>query len=110
MALGMTPQLPLEALMARRGAFGGVSAAAVSALEHWWLTGRGEGGTVKAIRAPGDAADEAEAGLLRLIEIFDDPATPYHSQPVASAAPRYSDYAHLARVNEWATAGEEDEA
>jgi ATP-dependent helicase/nuclease subunit B len=42
-----------------------------------------------------------------LIDRFDDPATPYLSQPVPSKRPRFSDYAHLARVLEWAGEGSE---
>ena len=34
---------------------------------------------------------------------FDDPATPYLSCPRPEAAPRFSDYGHLARVKEWAS-------
>jgi ATP-dependent helicase/nuclease subunit B len=106
--LGIAAQLPLEALMAERGAFGGVGRSPVTALEHWWLNGRGEGGTIRPVADPDVATAEAEAGLLRLIDTFDDPATPYHSQPVAGTAPRYSAYAHLARVSAWATAMEDD--
>jgi ATP-dependent helicase/nuclease subunit B len=54
--------------------------------------------------APDDPAQlvaEAEAGLRRLIAIYDDAATPYASRPNPDAAPRYSDYDHLARVKEW---------
>jgi ATP-dependent helicase/nuclease subunit B len=109
-AAGLAAQLPLEALMAQHGAFEGLGAAVVGALEYWWLTGRDEGGAIRGLRdGPADAAVEAEAGLRRLIETFDDPATPYHSQPVAAAAPAFSDYAHLARVKEWSTAGADDE-
>ncbi|MBX6322292.1 MAG: double-strand break repair protein AddB, partial [Rhodospirillaceae bacterium] len=109
-ARGLAAQLPLEALMVRRGGFSGVAPAPIAALEHWWLTGRGEGGEVRPVRQPPDeAARAAEAGLLRLIAVFDDPRTPYHAQPVPTAAPRYSPYAHLARINAWAAAGDEDE-
>jgi ATP-dependent helicase/nuclease subunit B len=107
---GVAAQLPLEAVMAGRGGFAGVASAPVSALEHWWLSGRREGGEIRGLRDPEQQATAAELGLLRLIETFEDEATPYHSQPVAGSAPRFSDYAHLARVKEWATAGaDEDE-
>ncbi len=109
-AQGLAAQLPLEAVMVQHGGFAGLAPGPVSSLEHWWLTGRGPGGEVRPIgQPPHEAAAAARAGLLRLIDAFDDPRTPYHAQPVAAAAPRYSAYAHLARVNAWATAGEEEE-
>ena len=47
---------------------------------------------------------EATVQALRdLVAAFDDPATPYLSCPRPEAAPRYSDYAQLARVKEWAS-------
>jgi ATP-dependent helicase/nuclease subunit B len=53
-------------------------------------------------------ADEARGGLERLIAEFDDPETPYLSQPDPSRAPRYSDYRHLARIQEWIAQSGED--
>jgi len=41
-----------------------------------------------------------------LIDRFDDPARAYLSQPHPARAPRWPDYAQLARVAERATAGE----
>ncbi|MGH6989239.1 MAG: hypothetical protein ACREE3_05035, partial [Stellaceae bacterium] len=43
-------------------------------------------------------------GLAQLIALYDDPATPYLAVPRAEFAPRYNDYAHLARIKEWAVA------
>ncbi len=42
------------------------------------------------------------AALADLVAAFDDPAQPYLSQPHPGRAPRFSDYAQLARVAEWA--------
>ena len=118
-ALGFAPQLPLEAAIARAGGFDRVPAAAATQLRYWRLSGGREPGDEVAIdgkrlakdEAPLDPvalADEAQAGLVRLAARYLDPATPYPARPLSQYAPRYSDYAHLARVKEWATL--EDEA
>jgi ATP-dependent helicase/nuclease subunit B len=100
--LGYAPQLPLEAAMAERGAFAGVAAAQVHELAFWKLGGRDEAGKVHEI-PPEELRTriaDALAGLRRLIARFDDPDTPYLSVPRPERAPRYGDYAHLARVKE----------
>ena len=100
--LGLSPQLPLEAAMAQEGGFAGVDPAFVGALEFWRLTGGDPAGSVEAVK--GDAAAlarEARDGLEMLIRSFDDPATPYWSQPRPGKEPRFSDYTHLARLAEW---------
>jgi ATP-dependent helicase/nuclease subunit B len=110
---GYAPQLPLEAVIAEAGRFDQVPASAVSQLRYWKLSGgdpAGEeicidGGTIgrekKKIPSVAELAAEALAGLHRLIERFDDPATPYYARPVPDQALRYNDYAHLARIKEW---------
>lgn len=104
--LGFAPQLPLEAAMAAAGAFRGVPAGEVSNLEFWRLTGGDPAGERKA--AGKDIAALAAAaleGLQALVEKFDDPQTAYLSQPDPEHAMRYTDYDHLARVQEWSSAG-----
>lgn len=101
-ALGFAPQLPLEAAMAAAGGFEGLAAEPVAELAFWRLSGGEPAGEEKPVA--GDAADLAEqarAGLLALIEAFDDPATPYRALPRPDRAPRFSDYAQLARIQEW---------
>ena len=51
-------------------------------------------------------AEEATAGLRALIAHFDRAETPYRSRPRPDHAPRFTDYAHLARVKEWSLAAE----
>ena len=41
-------------------------------------------------------------GLERLIAAFDDPATPYYAMPDPENPLAFNDYAHLARIREWA--------
>ncbi|MBV6633577.1 MAG: double-strand break repair protein AddB [Alphaproteobacteria bacterium] len=102
--LGIEPQLALEAVMARDGGFEGVAAAAQSRLEYWQLNGLGAGGKLNDY--DGDDAqalvDYAAAGIVALMDAFADPARPYLAVPRPKLAPRFDDYRHLSRVDEWA--------
>ncbi len=105
-AAGFRPQLALEAAMARAGAFGPELAGEAAELLYWQLSGRstpGEevslfGADRDRLRATVEAATD---GLARLIHRFADPAQPYIARPWPQHAPRFSDYAQLARVAEW---------
>lgn len=101
------PQLPLEAAIARHGAFKDGDGATLAALETkllaiWQLAGR-DGGKVTAI--DGDdaeaAMDLAWDGVQRLIAGFDEADTPYLSEPrtAFNEAPRFSNYRALARLS-----------
>jgi ATP-dependent helicase/nuclease subunit B len=111
---GLSPQLPLEALMLEKGGFPGAPARPATALVYWQVKG---GGAVPVVRAEVKAGEggiaelvrDAEEGLKALVEKFDNEKVPYRSRPLSYAPPRYSDYDHLARVREWAVAGEEEE-
>lgn len=104
--LGKAPQLPLEALIAAEGGFEGVKPAKVDGLEYWRLSGGDPAGTILALKDDAAAlAAEARDGLDYLIRTFDDPDTAYHSQPRPAWAPKYTDYAHLARIKEWSAGG-----
>lgn len=111
-ALGYAPQLPLEAAIAEAGGFPDVGGAdtRVAALEFWRLSGGDPAGEIRPVKGdPADLAAAARDGLANLVTEFDRPETPYRSQPRPAAAPRYSDYDHLARVAEWAAGGEAGE-
>lgn len=109
-AAGYAPQLPLEAAIARLGGFADIGPAEVSQMLYWRLKGGAEGGEEKpAGDDPVRLAEEALDGLTALVAAFDDPATPYEARPHPDRAPRYSDVLHLARVQEWATIGEDEE-
>ena len=106
-ALGFSPQLPLEAMIAAAGGFADVPAAPVIALNFWHLDGGDPAGKIVAAgEDPAALAAEARAGLLNLIARFDDPATPYLARPDPGRAPRHSPYGHLARIEEWGTESE----
>ncbi|WP_342236133.1 double-strand break repair protein AddB [Inquilinus sp. OTU3971] len=110
---GHQPQLPLEAMMIRDGGFPGVpQGVPVAGLEHWRLSGAATAGEIKPVKPPAESdiaalAEQALAGLHGLVARFDLPETPYLSQP-RGLAPRFSDYAHLARVKEWSAGGGEE--
>ena len=104
---GLSPQLPLEAMMLVMDGFAEIPAGAIGGLEYWRLSGGEPAGERKPLKGNlEELIEEAEDGLLKLIEAFDNPATPYRSRPAPEHAPRYSDYEHLARVKEWSAAGE----
>ena len=106
---GLSPQLPLEAVIARAGGFSGLPASLVGELAYWRLSGGDPPGEIKPLRESIETAiAEAGAGVRGLIDRFDDPATAYPSMPRPDKAPKFSDYAHLARVKEW-SGGEEPE-
>ncbi|MBB4264715.1 double-strand break repair protein AddB [Roseospira visakhapatnamensis] len=108
---GYAPQLPLEAAMVAAGAFPGIPPAPVVGLEYWRLGGgRERPGEIRPVAGDaGDLARRALDGLTALVNLYARPETPYPARPVPDVAPRYSDYEHLARVREWAAAGEEGE-
>ncbi len=109
-AQGLAPQLPLEAAIARAGGFAEVPAAAIGTLAYWRLGGGEPAGEIRELRIDAeDAANVAREGLARLVAAFDDPDTPYRAQPRSNAAPRFSDYGHLARLSEWTSGLEEGE-
>ena len=112
---GLSPQLPLEALMLEKGAFEKIASGKVTDLVYWRVTGSGQKPVERksVLGRDSDIATviaTAETGLKSLVDHFDKPDTPYLSQPRAEAKPRFSDYEHLARVKEWGIAGEEEEA
>ena len=108
---GRSPQLPLEAAMAEAGAFGPELTGAVSELVYWQISGGFEPGlNLPLFRGKAEKIAEVSAtareSLQALVASFDDAARAYLSQPSPGAAPRFSDYARLARVSEWAAAEE----
>lgn len=102
--LGLSPQLPLEAAMLREGAFEDIPLGSETAyIGYWVLKGGRSGGDDKEIKKsdPSKLADEAMLGLAALVRLYAKAETPYYSIPRPSARPRYNDYEHLARVQEW---------
>ncbi len=106
---GTAPQLPLEAAMARAGAFGAEFAAEVAELTYWKLGGGQTPGAAKTLFGGGPgataaAAGEAETRLRALIASFDDATRPYLNAPHPGRGGG-GVYHHLARRAEWAGDG-----
>ncbi len=114
-ALGFSPQLPLEAAIAAHGGFGDVPPSKVAGLEFWHLKGGREGAAIVPVRdpetrAPVDAmalAAEALDGLKDLVTHFSTDDAPYIASPRDGFALAYNDYEHLARYAEWSGEGDE---
>ena len=109
--VGFSPQLTLEAAMARRGAFGLAPGVAIDAL--YLKLGGADGGKEKPVVFKDetfmDVAEEHFDGLIDLLNQFRDPQTPYPPRPFPKFAKSYNAYDHLARVKEWSLGGEGEE-
>ena len=117
-AAGFDPQLPLSAAMARQaGVFPGLDPASPSGLFYVSLPGNNAGGRERRIDTKNtgpaiELADRAVDDLRGWIDRFDKVTTAYRSQIRAKYTNDYSDFDHLARRSEWASApgGEGGEA
>ncbi len=113
---GLTPQMTLEALMARQGAFAGIPAGR-SVRELAWLAVNKCGLTepyvsaVKRGETADEAADQAFVMLCGLIEAYADADRGYrsHARPLLQSA-RSGPFDHLARVREWGLVESAEEA
>jgi ATP-dependent helicase/nuclease subunit B len=107
---GLEPQLPLEAAIAARTAFGPIGPAPTSELIYFRLAlsartmDEDNGEPLAFDNADAmDVAAKALAGLVKLIGEYADPAQPYLSKPRVEFAWSVSDYDWLARRAEWTT-------
>ena len=114
-AIGLAPQLTLEAAMLRQGAFENIPAgSSVSELTYVRLSGGEPAGRPHPKKfedsTPDEKADEALARLRDVIARFENADTPYQSFVRPQWVGRtYSDYDHLARVKEWSASGGESD-
>lgn len=104
---GLTPQLPLEGVIAKRGGFKQLGkVTALSGMLYVRLTGGRAPGEQKPIRLDGEEAmQKSEEGLSKLITKFRFQDTPYLSRPRPMFESRFGDFDHLARVKEWSGEG-----
>ncbi len=109
MESGQLPQLPLEAVMLRRGGFasedgGTIEAGECAYLGYWIFRSGAQGGTIEALEDTETiehVAEAAENSLIALVRAFRDPLAAYHCIPDAARAPMYNDFEHLERIREW---------
>ena len=105
------PQLPLEAKIAKQGGFAGLEAVPVAGLSFIKASGDEDLGAQEDRNEPppDGLAETAFEGLVALVSQFDQPETGYPALRRPYFDYRYDDYAHLARLQEWAV-DEEGEA
>ena len=102
---GRKPQLPLEALILEQGGFKNIGKAHVHYIAYWKLTGTRKGTEIIALennQGLGDIIASTSEGFQRLIQTYAKADAPFICRPDPSNVPRYDDYKHLARVDEWA--------
>lgn len=106
---GLSPQMPLQGLIAREGGYSEIGKARVEALTYLRF------GTQFQVQELGAAAPrsklaekpiaelicDAEAGLVSLLTAFANPDQPYLSAPRPERVHYESDYTRLARRDEW---------
>jgi ATP-dependent helicase/nuclease subunit B len=122
--VGLAPQLPLEAAIARRGGFDGIAAKTpVSQIAVVRLSGGNPPGRIMdfdfskgsakktaerlKIATLDDFAEHSLARLAALLLAFGRLDQPYHSMPRPKWRLRYGAYDHLARVKEWSIVGDD---
>ncbi len=106
-----SPQLSLTSLIVREGGFDAINTKNIERQAFIKTLGRKTtntdftGSDVKIVRRPAldETINKAHASLIELIRHFDDPQTPYLSQPRPEFMNDYGDYDQLARRAEWAT-------
>lgn len=107
-----SPQLPLTALIVEAGGFERLGARRVKAFAYLKSLNR-KGGSGQDAGAEGDDArrliDEAGRGAAALADHYDDPDTPYLSQPRPQFLKDFARFDVLARRREWAAAAGEDD-
>lgn len=106
-ARGVSPQLVIEALIAEGGGFERLPEPSEAGEIWFWHLKGGDplaGKEHDPLSRNGDLRvflADARAGLLKLLDHFDDPSTPYPPVPRPEIAPAFNDFDHLARRGEW---------
>ncbi|PZR33457.1 double-strand break repair protein AddB [Caulobacter segnis] len=111
---GFSPQLTLTAAILMNGGFPDLGSPAPGELTYVRVTGRRPAGEEQVRALSGgeseEAARKAMDGLVKLIARYDDPGEPYRSRVAPQFVKEHpGDYAHLARVFEWSTTGDDGE-
>ncbi|MGO9484906.1 MAG: PD-(D/E)XK nuclease family protein [Rhodomicrobium sp.] len=107
------PQLALEGLLAKEGAFAGIPAGASAELFYIVATGGEPPGEIVELKVPcTEAIQAAYTGTLNHIARFDGEATPYayETRAIFREKAENDPYAHLARAREWSVEADDSEA
>ena len=107
------PQLALEGLLAKEGAFAGIPAGTSAELHYIVATGGEPPGEIVELKVPcAEAIQAAYTGTLARIARFDDEATPYayETRAIFREKAENDPFAHLARVREWSVEADDGEA
>jgi len=116
----LSPQLPLEGLIARVGGFPDVAAAEPMRIAYYRLNGKGEGGEFydrtewvksKGVTITlGETIATTERRLNELIAHFAKPDADYPSNKIPKPRRTFvGDYDHFARISEWIATDTEDD-
>ena len=107
------PQLALEGLLAKEGAFAGIPAGASAEMFYIVATGGEPPGEIVTLKVPcAEAIEAARTGTLKQIVRFDSEATPYayETRAIFREKAENDPFAHLARVREWSAEADDSEA
>lgn len=110
-ASGEDCQLPLEGLILREGGFD-PDIREAELFSYWKLLGSKSAGEVRSYEDTASMILNAEDGLKTLIDIYEDPQTPYTARPPRNPQRMFDDeraLAHLARLAEWSSLDGDDE-
>jgi ATP-dependent helicase/nuclease subunit B len=106
------PQLALEGLLAKEGAFAGIPAGSAAELFYVVATGGEPPGEIVTLKVPcAEAIEDARIGTLQQIARFDDEATAYayEARAIFRDKAENDPYAHLARAAEWSIEADDSE-
>jgi ATP-dependent helicase/nuclease subunit B len=116
MQVGLAPQLPLEAAIARAGGFAQVpKGTSIGEIAVMRLSGGNPPGKTQSFTGDNrfkncdELAEFNLAHLKNLLTAFAKQAQPYHPIPRPKWRLRYGKYDHLARIAEWSASGGADE-
>lgn len=101
------PQLAIEALIARAGGYGEKADGDIEL--SYWRTGGGDAQRAIAVKDVAEVIAATEYVLGEMIDAYYRDGAPYVAIPQPAFAPAFNDYAHLERIDEWATRADTDE-
>ena len=107
---GLSPQLPLEAGIAKNGGFEGLASRDIAALTYIRISGGQQGGAVTSFTKDLDQiVEQSVKGAERLLTSYDAQSMPYLPRVRPFRDDVTGPYDHLARVKEWQSSGLGDE-